>query len=159
MGSILSFSFCLASCWPRFSRDLKITQKPRHRVLVTHHDALQACGCCSGFKASHLLYFFDPYEGGEVSTWQIGKCRLYISWVISGQEGIWFLVISFSAQDFFFFFFLVAENKLSLASSENLRRRKRKGFRKEGALQNGWKAIQSIVCREQILPRLVFLQG
>ena len=38
---------------------------------------------------------------------------------------------------FFFFFFLVAENKLSLASSENLRRRKRKGFRKEGALQNG----------------------
>ena len=58
------------------------------------------------------------------------------------------------------FFFLVTENTLSLASSENLRRRKRKGFRKEGALGNGCpKAVQSIVCREQILPRLVYLQG
>ena len=35
------------------------------------------------------------------------------------------------------FFFSVTENILSLASSENLRRRKRKGFRKEGALGNG----------------------
>lgn len=38
---------------------------------------------------------------------------------------------------FFFFSFSVTENILSLASSENLRRRKRKGFRKEGALGNG----------------------
>lgn len=37
----------------------------------------------------------------------------------------------------FVFFFSVTENILSLASSENLRRRKRKGFRKEGALGNG----------------------
>lgn len=38
---------------------------------------------------------------------------------------------------FVLFFFSVTENILSLASSENLRRRKRKGFRKEGALGNG----------------------